>query len=210
LGSAPTQIQLARDAAAGDRSALDRLLLREYDPLLRFIRSLTPQGIARRVAPEDLLQETLLRAARGIKSFDCGNPDGLRPWLHAIARNVIHDARKAHQAGRRDERREVRQQRAAPDDSVIALLDLLPADGRTPSRSAARHEAAAAIRVALTSIPDDYRRAITLRYIDALPVAEIAAQMGRTDRAVHMLCNRGLKALAEAMGSASMFLSTGA
>jgi DNA-directed RNA polymerase specialized sigma24 family protein len=37
----------------------------------------------------------------------------------------------------------------------------------------------------------------------------VAKKLGKTDRAVHMLCNRGLKRLREHMGSASRYLSSG-
>ena len=38
---------------------------------------------------------------------------------------------------------------------------------------------------------------------------EIAARMNRSERAVHMLCNRGLKKLRAALGHASQYLTRG-
>jgi RNA polymerase sigma-70 factor (ECF subfamily) len=207
MGNSAELGALIEAASAGDRCATDGLLVREYEPLLAFIRSQDLKSLAGRVAAEDLLQESLLRAARGIKGFNLAQADGFRAWLHAIAQNVIRDARKAQEAARRDKRREARSPRAAPDESIVGLLDLLPVSGRTPSQSVARREAVAAIRVALASISEDYRLAIRHRYLDGLDVKETAKRMKRSERAIHMLCNRGLKALAEAMGSASMFLS---
>lgn len=198
---------LIESAALGDRCAMDRLLLREYEPLLVFIRSRMPARLASRLSPEDLLQDSLVRAARGIQKFDTARPDGFRSWLHTIAQNVIHDARKQHAAARRDGRREVGASPALADESIIGLLDLLPITGRTPSQSVARRDAVVALRVALSSIPSDYGQAIRLRYLEGLSIAETAERMGRTNRAIQMLCNRGLKSLAAAMGSASMYLS---
>lgn len=199
---------LIEAAAAGNRPALDSLLLREYDALLAFIRYRMPASMTSRVSVEDLLQDTLLHAAKSIRGFaPTSDVSGFRAWLHTIAQNVIRDAIKSNQAARRDARRDVPAQRSAPDESCLGLLDLLPVSARTPSQSVARQQAAAAVRMALASIPNDYREAIQLRYIEGLSVGQIAVQMNRTDRAIHMLCNRGLKALAEAMGSPSMFLS---
>jgi RNA polymerase sigma-70 factor (ECF subfamily) len=78
---------------------------------------------------------------------------------------------------------------------------------RAGQRPAARHEAAGAIHAALAGLKLEYRQAIELRYIQQLPVAEIAARMDRTERAVHMLCNRGLKQLEAAMGCATRFIT---
>jgi RNA polymerase sigma-70 factor (ECF subfamily) len=81
-------------------------------------------------------------------------------------------------------------------------------DERTPSRSAAGHEAVRAVQVGLAGLKSDYREALRLRYIEGLPVAEVAARMDRTERAVHMLCHRGLQCLRAAVGRSSQFLSS--
>lgn len=199
---------LVSSAAGGDGCALERLLLREYEPLLAFIRATIPTSVVKRSAPEDLLQEALMRAAKGIKGFDPARPEGFRPWLREIAKNVMRDARKAQEAARRDQRRDVCAAPGVSDESILGLIDLLPASGPTPSRAFARREAVAVMRAALMKIPSDYAEAIGMRYLQGLCVTDIAARMNRTDRAVHMLCNRGLKALAKAMGSASSFLTS--
>jgi len=209
MGDSTELAGLIESAAAGDRSAVDRLLLREYGPLMALIRSQIPAGMGGRLSAEDLHQKALIRAAKAIKGFQSDeNGGGFRAWLHTIARNVVRDAVKFHKRDRRDVRREIADLRpAASDDSMVGLLDLLPISAGTPSRSAARHEAVAAVRVALASIPDDYRRAIHLRYVEGLSVAETAERMGRGKGAIHMLCHRGLKAMAEAMGTASKFFT---
>jgi RNA polymerase sigma-70 factor (ECF subfamily) len=93
------------------------------------------------------------------------------------------------------------------DEEMVRLLEVLAAHSRTPSRSAASHEAAQAVDDALGKLPEDYREALRLRYFDALPVAQIAARMNRSEGAVHMLCHRGLEALRLALGDTSRFLT---
>jgi RNA polymerase sigma-70 factor (ECF subfamily) len=83
---------------------------------------------------------------------------------------------------------------------------LAPHD-RTPSRSAAAHEAVEAIRAALGEIDVDYAEALRLRYAEGLAVENTAERMGRTKAAVHMLCHRGLRRLRDALGRESKFLS---
>ena len=77
---------------------------------------------------------------------------------------------------------------------------------RTPSRSALAHEMIGTLQRSMQNLPEDYREAVRLRYIEGMQVIEIAGRMNRTDRAVHMLCNRGLKALRLELRSASMYV----
>ena len=88
---------------------------------------------------------------------------------------------------------------------MVGLLDLVAWDGTTPSGVAARQEAERALRVAIAGLKEDYQEVIRLRYMQELPVADVAARMNRTEGAVHMLCNRAIKKLREAMGRASKY-----
>jgi RNA polymerase sigma-70 factor (ECF subfamily) len=91
--------------------------------------------------------------------------------------------------------------------STHMLLDLIASADKTPSRSAASHEAVEAMRAALTELPPDYRKAVQLVYIEGRSVAEAASEMGRTDRAIHNLCYKAKEHLRDLLGSASRFLS---
>ena len=90
---------------------------------------------------------------------------------------------------------------------MVHLLEVLAAHSRTPSRSAAAHEAVEAVQRALSGLPEDYGEAIRLRYVEGLPVAQIATRMNRSEGSVHMLCNRGLQALRIALGDSARFLT---
>ena len=64
-----------------------------------------------------------------------------------------------------------------------------------------------AVQNALGELKEDYREALRLHYIESLSVAETAERMGRSDGAVLMLCNRGLRRLAEVIGDPARFFS---
>jgi RNA polymerase sigma-70 factor (ECF subfamily) len=51
------------------------------------------------------------------------------------------------------------------------------------------------VRAALAELPPFQRLALTLRYLDGLTVAEIAAALGRSEHAVESLLARGRVAL---------------
>lgn len=71
------------------------------------------------------------------------------------------------------------------------------------SRVLGAKEVVHAIQVALVSQPEVCRQAVWMRHIEGRAVGEIAAALGRTERAVHQLCYRGLAMLEEAMGPTS-------
>src|SRR6516165_2024105 len=89
---------LVRKARDGDRAAFEELVRRTSR--LAYARLYLDTGNVHRA--EDLLQETLLLAFRSLRKLT--DPAGFRPWLLAIAHNVLIDAA----------RRDARQKRAGP------------------------------------------------------------------------------------------------
>lgn len=73
--------RLAILVRAGDTAAFEALCVRHRAPLLAFCRRL----LGSREDGEDALQETLLRAHRGLRGDH--PPEVVRPWLFVIARN---------------------------------------------------------------------------------------------------------------------------
>ena len=90
---------------------------------------------------------------------------------------------------------------------MVNLVDLVAGDWRSPSGSVAYREAERILAVALGNLKDDYRTAISMRYLQGKPIADIAKKLNRTERAVQMICNRSLKKLREALGRSSLYLS---
>ena len=63
------------------------------------------------------------------------------------------------------------------------------------SLKADRNERLLALADALADLPDDQREALLLKHCQGLPVADIAARLGRTPAAVAGLLRRGLEQL---------------
>jgi len=72
----------------------------------------------------------------------------------------------------------------------------------------ARREAVALMKQEILALPEHYRRAIELVYLQGRTVAAAAREMGRTERAIHGLCRRGTRLLARRLGSASCYLGS--
>lgn len=172
-----TDTALVLRARDGDRAAFEELVRRTSR--LVFARLYLDTGSAHRA--EDLLQETLLLAYRSLRAL--AKPEGFRPWLLAIAHNVVID----------DARRQSRQKRVAPaaDTPVSALR----AAGPSPVEVAEREETRQRVLAVLRSMPEEYRLPISLRYLTGADYDAIGEQLGLTNGSLRGLLHRGLKML---------------
>ena len=68
-------------------------------------------------------------------------------------------------------------------------------------------EAIQAIQVAIASLPDDYREAIHLKYMEGRSLEEVATQMNRSPGAVRGLIDRAKQKMRAAMGRSSRWFS---
>ena len=162
---------------------IEGLLESHRGRLLAFLRLAMPAALARRVAPEDLVQETLLAAARKLGKFELRDSASFYAWLVAIARFKIAEAERAVRAGKRA--------REEP-------LELDPAQtGTSPSAGAMRAERDGLLRAALEELPQGQAEALRLRYLEGLPLPEVAARMQRSEAAVKALVTRAFAALAK-------------
>lgn len=203
-----SETDLITRAIAGDSGALEELLLLHYDRLAGRIAGKIPASMQGVINAEDVLQEAFLDVINRISSFEPRESDSFYRWLATIAEHRLIDIVRAHRAAKRGGGRNPLEASPGGDSqSVVDLLSLLAVNDRTPSKSVAGHEAADAIRGALEQIKPDYRDALRMRYIEGLTVAATAARLERTEAAIHMLCHRGLRALADVLGPDSKFLS---
>lgn len=189
---------LLAQAIAGDEVALQELMLAHHDRLLAFIERRLPLANRGTLTAEDIAQETYMVVFRQIRQFEPKTDASFMHWISKIAEHRLLDALKAMRAAKRGGGRAGLQQ---PLDSsqTVALLELLAVNDRTPSMSVAGVEAVGALREALAQVKPDYQEALRLRYIEGLPIADVAARLGRTEGAVNMLLSRALKAVEELM-----------
>jgi RNA polymerase sigma-70 factor (ECF subfamily) len=169
-----------RAAAGGDEEAFGRLW-RDLQPrLLRYFRVVSP------AVAEDLASETWLGVIRGINRFR-GNEPAFRAWVFTIARHELLDwRRRAARRATEDLPANGLLEQAAPDDPAASALEYL-------STQAALAEVA--------TLPPDQAEAIVLRVVAGLGVDRVAAIMDKRPGTVRVLTHRGLRRLAERLGS---------
>src|SRR5947209_3643475 len=178
-----------RTAEPGERP------LEGYRDYLRLLaRTQLGPRLQAKLDASDVAQQAILQAhqARG----QCrGTTEAEKlAWLRAILANVLAAAARRFEARARDVGRECSLE-GDLEWSSSRLEDLFAADQTSPSQRAVRGEELLRLAAALTRLPDDQRQVVELHHLEGLPVAEVAAQMGRTRAAVVGLLFRGLKKL---------------
>ncbi len=195
---------LLRAAVSGDGDSLERLLLRHFDRLAADVSRRIPQDVRGSLSAEDVVQDTCIVVYQRISTFEPRGQAAFHAWLLQIAENRLMDAVKALRAAKRgggwgrlaDEAQD-----------MIPLLEQLATHSSTPSRSAAAREAVEVLQSALDCLEPDYRDVLRMRYIEMQPIAACAAQLQRSEGAVHMLLGRALAALRSRMGESARFFS---
>lgn len=204
------QDDLIQRAVAGDQVALTLLLKDGRRRLCERLVGRVPGELRATIDVDDLAQQAHVVAFRRIKDFVPAGPDGFYRWVEAIALGKLRDAMKGYRAAKRGGGKAAGVVAAGnADQSVVALLDMVAAQGLSPSRSAAWHEQIEALQTALAVLPEHYRQALTLVYIEGRPVAEAAAIMGRSERSLHGLCRRAIECLRSELLSTCIFLRSG-
>ncbi|MBI4607266.1 MAG: sigma-70 family RNA polymerase sigma factor [Planctomycetes bacterium] len=173
---------LVERAQRGDRAAFGDLAAATRDRLLAVTLRILGRG-TRGIDPEDVLQETCLRAFRRIGAFVWQGEGSFLRWLGGFAGNVIRELEKE---GRR---------------SPLIGIDRDPAgSGVSPSKALRREERLSRLQEALEALSPDHREVIRLARFEGLPLREVARRMGRSLGAVRQLLWRALQALKSSFG----------
>lgn len=201
-GPAPDSLQGLIDRARGrDEAAMEQLLSAHTQRLLESVRAELGERLRRRLESQDVMQQVYLDALRDIERFENRGDDAFFQWLRRIAINRICDAdRRGFQAAKR--RGEVRASDLGPDASMAGLIESIREPGARPSLGAGLGEEVALLERAMGQLSEEHRQVIELRYLRQLHVAETAARMERSERAVRSLCVRALIRLRELLGDA--------
>ena len=138
-----------------------------------------------------VVQQTLLEAHQNMAQCRGQSDDQRTNWLRKILANNLTDEIRRLGAACRDVSREVSLD-VALGDSSCRLQPCLTGDESSPSQKLNREEQLLRMADALARLPDDQRRAVELHHLKGCPLAEVAADMGRSKGAVASLVFRGL------------------
>jgi len=172
----------------GERAAADELVARHLDLLYEFVHYRAGGDRAR---AEDVVQETFLTALEKIGSFQ--GESSLATWLCGIARNKLRAEFRSGGRARRGRSLEEALEAADPEiDRILAEVAREP----LPEALLERRETRELVGATLSSLPPDYRRSLLEKYVENLPVAEIAARAGKSEKAAESTLTRARVAFA--------------
>ena len=160
-----------------------RLLLRRCP-----LRCRLGRDVRQAVDPEDLLQDTYVRALHSLERFEWQGEGSFGRWLQSIASHVTADT--VRKQGRR---------------SVLHLDWEVRGSGPSPSRVLARGERRVRLEEAMESLSPEHRTVLELARMERLSIAEIAERMGRSDSAVKNLLLRATRSLRRSFGDTDSF-----
>ncbi len=142
--------------------------------------------VKQKVAPSDIVQQTLLEAHRDAGQYIGKSKGELRAWLRMILIHNVRNAERSFLADKRDVKRET-----AIADQANLQQDLQ----KSPSAIASFEEEFTLLEKALILLPDSQRRAIEYRSIRQLPFAEVGQRLDRSPEAARKLWFRSVQAL---------------
>jgi RNA polymerase sigma-70 factor (ECF subfamily) len=178
---------LLAEARAGDKAALGRLLERHQRRVFRFGMKMC----GGEEDAKDVLQETLIAAARGIRDFR--GASSVSTWLYTIARSFCIKTRRTgkfapgHLDSLEDRAREVRD---------------LPDAGRGPEEAAAGSQVRTALQDAISALDPMYREVLVLRDVEGLSALEVAEILGLSVEAVKSRLHRARVAVRQQIAPA--------
>ena len=151
------------------------------------------RGVARLLGPHaadvaDVVQETMLAAARSAHTFDAAR-GSLWLWIWGIARMQV--ALHFRKQKRHDRLKQSGEWLTASNGRLSRWLD---GTDDTPADLLESAELALLVRTTLNELPDDYADLLTAKYLDGDSVEQIAGRDGSTGTAIRSKLARAREA----------------
>jgi RNA polymerase sigma-70 factor (ECF subfamily) len=171
---------LVRAAAAGDRDAMEALLLRAQEAAYRFGVVICGQSSD----AEDVMQEALIKTYRHASRIR--QPEAFRGWLYRTVRNACLMRRRT---------------RVAEPKRLLSLDETLPAaeggrpidpadPGRGPDDLLVNKRLRRRLATAIRELPPSYRLVVFLRDMEGLSTREAAKVIGTSEANVKQRLHR--------------------
>lgn len=193
----PEDRALVERMLAGDETAFDEFFEDNFPGLYRF-------ALARLRDPEltrEIVQSAICKAIANLRSWR--GEASLAAWLFTICRYEISGHfRKLRRAPPQVELAE-----EVPE--VRAALDSLSSGSEGPEETLHRKEVARLVHVVLDRLPPRYGRALEWKYLDGVPVKEIAERLEVGPKAAESLLTRARNAFRDGLVAVDPSVSVG-
>jgi len=186
-----------RAAQAGDRAAIGRFYDDHADGLYAFVFYRVGRDAT---LAEDVVQETFALALRKQADYDPAR-GSVSSWLTVLSRNVIRDHLRDH---RRSDELQARWERI---DATLAQTFAAMAERPLPGDVLERAETRDLVHMAVANLPEQYRTALTRKYVDGESLETLAGELGISIDATKSLLARARRAFRDTFATLSANLS---
>lgn len=199
-------LELVLRAQGGDRAALDRLIERYRERVLKIVRLRLGTKLREQVDSEDILQETFITAVRKLESFEMRDEASLIHWLARLAERQIIAVADYHGARKRDHGRNVSLSGTVrTDDGASRTQVFFATDTTQPLARLARAEEGKIVEDCLARLPEEYRELILLRNYAGASWETVAEETGRpSPAAARMMHARAMVELGKLVREAGL------
>lgn len=187
----------------GNEGALGALLQHYRPRLERLIRVRMGVTLRSRVDPEDLVQDSLIKALRGFDRFDdlkSQEPAALMNWLAKVAENTILNAVQYQRAQKRDPAFEQPRLPTCESSSTVTQGGRLPVESDGPSRKAERSEKLRILDECVARLPKALYRVVDLREYCGGTWPWVAEHLGCTEDTARKRYDRAKAELRRELG----------
>ena len=171
--------QLIRSAVGGDSSAFGSLYDRYQPAIYRFV----VVKVGSREEAEDITHHVFLSAWANVRTYKHRGHQ-FSSWLYQIARNMVID----HYRSRKDD---VSLDKLDPESSII------PAVAQSDLFKKMQIEK---VHRAIKELKPDYQDVVILRFIEDLPLKDVAAILKKSEGAVKLAQHRAIRELKKKLG----------
>lgn len=186
-----SEMKLLSRAQRGDVAAFEELARTRVDRMFALVMRL----VGDRAEAEDVVQETLLRAWRGIRRFH--GRSGFSTWLYRIA---VNEANRSLENGTR---------RPRTVSLAAEHLELSSSPDHEPAKQAEYRELRATLERTLFNLAAPYRTAVVLRDIEGLSTRDAAKIAGVGEAAFKSRLHQARLKLRAALGDDALIAAGG-
>jgi RNA polymerase sigma-70 factor (ECF subfamily) len=186
-----------RAAQAGDRTAIERFYDANVDGLYAFVFYRVGRDAT---LAEDVVQETFALALAKRAAYDPAR-GSVGSWLAVLSRNVIRDHLREHR------RADQLQQTWERIDATLAQTFAAMAERPLPGEVLERAETRDLVHMAIANLPEQYRSALTRKYVDGESLETLAGELGISIDATKSLLARARRAFRDTFATLSVRFS---
>ena len=194
-------INLLENARQGDAEAVNQLMERHRQILVRMIQSRLHQGMNRRVDASDIVQDALVEAHRRLSDYLNQSEIPFHAWLRQLAKDRLANTYRRQLAAKRN---------VAQDQSVAGLQnsslnqEFQFVDRElTPAANLMHKEFELEYQYALEKVEESSREILLMRHSEQLTNQQAAEVLGISEAAAGMRYLRALRQLKKFLSDCS-------